>query len=376
MRPLAAILIAAALLALLPATGMAEIIHLKGGAKISGVIVEQTETRVKLHAPLEKGSAVISIDRLHIERIEETGTFTQRLAAVNAWCAAGEYARAEEAVRALLKMDPRHAGARRALADALYGQYRYAEATKTLEHHALLAPAGRDPELLLQLAQYYLEAENYRDARRCARDAADLQPENRDFSEVADEFLKRVERVRSGTEQLKEREAAEKAAARQRREERATFDKARGNILDAQRASDALVAWSGETAPNIAAGAFVEIGAPNNAIAEYMGGADERQLQDHVTRALATVRVDETRWLALYDHEKAVYLYGWYYQLLARYPRTNPMVTVVNTVREGGVDKEKNLARATWDGRKRSVAIDRWTRENRDATRPVRRIVK
>jgi hypothetical protein len=43
---------------------------------------------------------------------------------------------------------------------------------------------------------------------------------------------------------------------------------------------------------------------------------------------------------------------------------------------ERGKQVEKRLARSSWDGRRDQVVVDRWTKENRDPGRPIRRIVK
>lgn len=364
-----------ALLAL-PTFSAGETIHLKGGGRVSGTIIERDESSVKVSVPLEKGSAIVTLARTRIDRIEEATTLAQRLETAAGLLARGEFAKAEEGARELLKMDPRHAGARRVLADALYGQYRPVEATRTLEHYETLATGNRDPGLLMQLAQYHLEAANYREARRVARETADLYPENRELAAQADEFLKRVERVRTGAEQVKERETAEKAEIRKRREERAKFDKQLGNNRDAQLAAEMLQTWTADSATGLRVGVLMDVGAPDEAINEYQAGADETWFREKVTKALATVRVDESRWTGMFDHEKAMYLYGWHYQLRARYPRANPVVTAVCTVREGGQEKDKTLARATWDGRKQQVTIDRFTRENRDPSRPVRRVIR
>lgn len=351
---------------------LAETIHLKGGSKVTGRIIEKTDDAVKVEVKTDSGTAVMSIKRSRIDRIEEATTLAERLQAARAKITAGEFRVAEAELRELLKMDPKHAGARMALAEALCGSFRYEEAIKTLENYLILVPVNRDPELMLQLAQYYLESQNFRDARKVAREAADLYPENKDLSLRVEEFLKRIERVRNGTEQLKERDTAEKAELRKRKEERAQFDKQRGNNFDAQETADDLTAWTAETAPKLLSGLQVDLGAPDDAIAAYLNGGETQAYRDRVTRAQATVRVDQARWLEMYDHEKAVLLYGWYYQLRQRYNKTFPTVLVVCTVKEGGADKDKNLARASWDGRKEQVVVDRWTKENRQPNRPIK----
>jgi len=353
-------------------TVRAETIHLKGGSKVSGKIVEQTDDAVKVEVKVDSGTAIISIKRNRIDRIEEATTFAERLKAAQAQIAAKDFKAAETELRDLLKMDPKHAGARMALAEALCGAYRYEEATKTLENYLILVPTNRDPELLMQLAQYYLEAANYRDCRKTAREAADLYPENKDLALRVEEFLKRIERVKNGSEQLKERDTAEKAELRKRKEDRAEFDKKRGNNFEAQTTSDDLTAWTAESAPKLLESIYVDLGAPDDAIAAFLNGGEVAAYRDRVTRAQATVRVDQARWLEMYDHQKAVLLYGWYYQLRDRYGKTFPTVTVICTVKEGNQEKDKNLSRASWDGRKDQVVIDRWTKENRQPGRPIK----
>ncbi len=350
----------------------AETIHLKGGSKVTGRIVEQSDDTVKVEVKVDSGTAVLSIKRSRIERIETATTFSDRLKGARDLISAGQHRDAETELRDLLKLDPRHAGARMALAEALYALFRHEEAIKTLENYLILVPVQRDPELMMQLALYYLEAQNFRDARKTAREAADLYPENKDLGARVDEFLKRIERVRNGTEQLRERDTAEKAELRKRRDERAAFDKQRGNCFDAQKAADEMLAWAAEGSPKLVLGMLVDIGAPDDALAAYLAGGEEKVFRDRVTRAQITVRVDQSRWQDMYDHQKSVLMYGWYYQLRARYPKTFPTVLVVCTVKEGNAEKERNLARATWDGRKDQIVVDRWTKENREPGRPVR----
>lgn len=371
MRKLSLLIACLGLLAL-HASVQAETIHLKGGSKISGKILEQNDDAIKVEVQVDGGVAVMSIKRSRIERIEEATTFAERLNSAKGLVAAREFKQAEVELRDLLKMNPRSAPARMALADALCGMFRYEEATKTLEHYLILVPNNRDPELALQLATYYLEAGNLRDARKVARETGDLYPENKELGARVDEFLKRIERVRSGSEQMRERDTAEKAELRKRREERAAFDKQRGNNLDAQKAADDLLGWAAEGHPKLVLSASVDLGAPDDAIAAYLNGGEEKAYRDRVTRAQATIKVDIDRWLELYDHQKAVVIYGWYYQMFERYPKSNPQVMVVAAVKEGNVTKDKNLARGSFDGRKDQVIIDRWTKDNAQPGRPVK----
>lgn len=366
----------AALLWLPGLAAQTQTLHLVGGAKLKGRVLEQTTDEVKFEVALETGSAVLNVARARIVEVADDNTLVHGLASARAMLAMKDYHKAEEAARALLRLDPMHSGARMALADSLYGQFRVEEATRTLDHYLQLVPVARDPELLLQLAQYYLEAQNYRDARKLAREAADLLPENKDLHARVEEFLKRMDRVRTGSEQLREREAAERALVRQRREQRAEFDRNMGNLRDAQEAVILLTAWTQVSATRLLAGMKLELTAPDEAIASYQYGGEATELQGRVTRAALTVRVDEASWTGMFDHQKAMYLNGWYFQLRARYTRAYPTISVVCTVREGGQEKDKLLARASWDGRKEQVVIDRTTKENRDPTRPIRRLVR
>lgn len=376
MRRLA--LAAVALLALWPdsAPVRAEIVHLKGGSKIEGRIVEQTDAEIRIEIKAGDGTAVMTIKRARIDRIEESATFEDRIKAAQARLDAGDARAAESQYRELVRENPRHSVARMGLAKALYAAFKYAEAIKTLENYVLLVQQGRDPELLLLLADYYLQDGNYKEAKRAAREAADLYPEDKSLALRAEEFLKRIERVRTGVEQIKQRETAEQAELKKRVEERRTWDKKRGTCLDAVRAADALEAWTAESAPKLLFNTMVELGAQDEVIAAYNQGCTDADWQGRVTRVGVTFTVDEVRWTEMYDNEKATLIYGWYHQMRARYGKAYPVVTVECTVKEDGKEKSKNLARGSWDGRRNTVVVDRWTRENRDPAKPKPKVIK
>ena len=128
--------------------------------------------------------------------------------------------------------------------------------------------------------------------------------------------------------------------------------------------------------PKLLLGRYLELGAERSVWNTYLAGGEPDQLQRSITRVELKMVVDETRWLEMYDHQKATLIYGWYYQLRGRYSKTFPSVTVVCVEKENGKDKEKKLSRGSWDGRRDEIIIDRFTKENRDPGRPVKRIVK
>lgn len=354
-----------------------ETVYLKSGSKLSGKVLEESDTRVKLEVDVEGGGkAVITLDKARIDRIETADSFNDRLAAAEGQLAREDFRRAEDEFRELVRNEPKHAKARLGLAKALVGLYRYEEAVKTLEHYLVLVDRDRDADLMLYLADQYLYAREYRDAKRTAREAADLYPENRELQVAVEEFIKKCDRVRSGVEQLKERETAESAERKRRVEARKGWDKEKGNSLESVEFGQSLVDWTTESRPKLVLNRFLNLEAPREDWNKYLYGGDDRQLQESVTRADMKFVVDEARWLELYDHQKAVLVYGWYYQLKDRYPKTYPVVEVVCVVQERGKDKEKKLARGSWDGRREQVVVDRWTKEFREPGRPTRRVIK
>jgi len=366
-----------ALLGWLGSISTAETIYMKSGSKLTGKILEETEEKVKLEVEVEGGGkAVITIDKSRIDRIETADTFTERVQAAEAQLAAEDFRRAEDSFRELLRNEPKDARVRMGLAKALVGLFRYEEAVKTLEHYLVLVDRDRDSDLMLYLADQYLHARNYRDAKKTAREAADLYPQNKGLQVAVDEFLKKCDRVRSGSEQLKERETAESAERKQRIEERKEWDEEKGNSRESVEFGQTLSDWTSESRPKLVLGRYLKLDAPKDDWSRYMHGGDEENLQASVTRADMKFIVDEVRWLELYDHQKAVLVYGWYYQMKDRYPKTFPVVEVVSMVTERGKEKEKKLARGSWDGRREQVIVDRRTQEIREPGRPTRRIIK
>lgn len=361
----------------LSAVSTAETIYMKSGSKLTGKVIEETDDKVKLEVDVEGGGkAVITIEKSRIDRIETADSYEGRVEAAELHLKNEDYRRAEDAFRELVRNEPRDARVRQGLAKALVGLFRYEEAVKTLEHYLVLVDQNRDSDLMLYLADQYLYARNYRDAKKTAREAGDLYPDNKSLQVAVDEFLKRCDRVRSGAEQLKERDTAESAERANRAEARKEWDKERGNSLESVEFGQSLANWTGESRPKLVLGQFLNIEAARDDWNRYMLGGDEKLLQEAVTRADLKFTVDESRWLELYDHQKAVIIYGLYYQMKERYPKTYPVVEVVCTVNERGKDKDKKLARGSWDGRREKVVVDRWTNENREPGRPTRRIIK
>lgn len=379
MRNLARALAAAALLAWVGSVALAETIYLKSGSKISGKIIESDDKKVKIEVATDEGKAVMTIDRARIDRIEEATTFEERLKAAATLLENGQNAQAETEFRDLVRNEPRSAQARMGLAKALVANFKYEEAIKTLEHYLLLVDTNRSADLMMYLAEQYLQARNYRDAKRTAREAAALYPQDRQLATAADEFEKRCDRVKAGTEQLKERETAESAERKRRRDERAAFDKKAGNCFEATRAAKELAAWASESQPGLVLSYYHTISAPDDAWQNYNLGGDEQALQAQVHKSEIKLIVDEATWLGLYDHQKSVMVNGWYYQLKGLYPKSFPVIEVfcLEPDPKAGKDatKEKKLAKGSWDGRQEEVTVDRTTKENRDPMRP-RKVIR
>ncbi|MCB9896020.1 MAG: hypothetical protein H6839_16420 [Planctomycetes bacterium] len=366
------VLVAAGLLAFI-GMARAETVYLKSGNKITGKILENNDEKVRIEIQVEGGGkAVMKIDKSRIDRIETETTRAEKLTAAEALLTAEEFRRAETEFRELVRQEPKDHRARLGLAKALVGIYKYEEAVKTLEHYLLLVDRDRNTDLMLYLADQYLQARNYRDAKKTAREAADLYPQDKGLQATVDDFLKRCDRVKSGSEQLKERETAESAERKRRIEERKSWDKDKGNSFESVAFGMKLEDWTAESNEKLILGRYMEIDADKDAWNSYLSGGDEISLHENVTRCEMKFVVDETRWLEMYDHVKAVLIYGWYYQMKARYPKSFPSVTVVSISKDGGKEKEKKLARGSWDGRKDQVVVDRWTKENRDPGRPIR----
>lgn len=376
MRRTLQVLFVMGLLVAVAASATAETIYMKSGSKITGRIVEENETEIKVEVDVDGKKAIIGIKRSRIDRIDKATTFDERLAAAEALLQQGQGIAAEDAFRDLVRTEPKHAKARIGLARALVANFKYEEAVKTLEHYLILVQTGRDPILLMYLAEQYLYARNFRDAKRTAREAAALTPEDKGLQAASDDFIKRCDRVAKGIEQLEERRTAEQAERERLRAERAEFNKEVGNNKEAEIAGQKLADWTSEAQPRMLLGRMLEITVPPDALGAYNMGGPEAHLQEKVSKCEFKVVVDETIWLGLYDHQKAVFVYGWYYQLRDRYPKCLPAITVVSEVDERGRKGEKRLARGSWDGRRDSVVVDRFTKENRDPSRPARAVVK
>lgn len=355
----------------------AETIYLKSGSKITGKVLEDSGEKVRIEVEVEGGGkAVMSIERSRIDRIEDATTFAERIKAANDLLALENYRQAEADFRELVHDEPKDEQSRLGLAKALVGLYKYEEAVKTLEHYLLLVDRDRSADLMLYLADQYLQTRNFRDAKKTAREAGDLYPTDKGLQATVDAFLKRCDRVKSGAEQLKERETAMSAERKRRVEERKEWDQEKGNSADAVEFGQELVNWTAESNPKLMISRYVELGAERNAWSDYMAGGEASVLQADVTRSEVKLVVDEVRWLEMYDHQKRILIYGWYYQAKARYPKSNPSISVVSIEKENGKEKEKKLARGSWDGRNEEVVVDRWTKENRDPGRPTKRVIK
>ncbi len=354
----------------------ADTVHLRSGARIAGKVLEQSDESVKLQVEVASGTAVISIARTRIDRIEHEPGFAERLKAAADLLKANQAPAAEDAYRALVHEEPANAAARMGLAQAMAANFKAAEALKTLEHYLELVTTDRDADLLLMLAEQYLYMRDYRSARRATRDASAARPGDRAWQSVVDELSKRIDRVRAGLEPLQDPRADEQAGRIELIRQRAEFNPELGNNREAEEAGNALVAWTAEAQPRLIVGRHMEISVPAADLSAYNQGGSAANLQGKVTKCEFKVKVDETIWLSLYDHQKALYIYGWYYQLRDRYPRCYPTVTVVAEVEERGRKTEKRLARGTFDGRRDSVTVDRWTKENRDPSRPVRQLIR
>lgn len=376
MRLARACLALAALLALFGVC-RAETVFLKSGNKITGKVLEETADKVRIEVAVEGGGrAVLTIDRERIDRIETETTRADKLAAAQALLTAAEFRKAEAEFRELVRQEPKDPIARLGLAKSLVGLFKYEEAVKTLEHYLLLVDRDRSTDLMLYLADQYLHARNYRDAKSVAREAGDLYPQDKGLQATVDDFIKRCDRVKSGAEQLAERETAESAERKRRVDERREWDKDKGNSFEACEMGKLIEDWTAESNSTLILGRYLDVDTDKTFWAAYMAGGEAKTLQESVTRCELKLVVDETRWTEMYDHVKSVLLNGWYFQLKQRYPKTYPAVTVVCNVKEGGKDKEKKLARGSWDGRKEKVVVDRWTKENRDPGRPVKRVIK
>lgn len=377
MRKTLTALAASALLLCTFGVAQAETVYLKSGSKIVGKVLEDSGEKVRIEVEVEGGGkAVMSIDKSRIDRIEDATTFDERIKAAEDLLALENFRAAEADFRELVRDEPKDARSRLGLAKALVGIYKYEEAVKTLEHYLLLVNQDRSSDLMLYLADQYLHARNYRDAKKTAREAGDLYPMDKGLQATVDDFLKRCDRVKSGSEQLRERETAESAERKDRIEQRKEWDEEKGNSFESVEFGQELADWTSESNPKLLLGRYLELGAERSVWNKYLSGGEPSQLHGDITRVELKMIVDETRWLEMYDHQKATLMYGWYYQLRGRYSKTFPSVSVVCIETENGKNKQKTLSRGSWDGRRDEIVIDRFTKENRDPMRPVRRIVK
>ena len=286
------LLVTAGLLAFI-GMARAETVFLKSGNKITGKILENNDEKVRIEIEVEGGGkAVMTIDKSRIDRIETETTRDDKLKAADALLTAEEYRRAETEFRELVRQEPKDYRGRLGLAKALVGLYRYEEAIKTLEHYLLLVDRDRNSDLMLYLADQYLQARNYRDAKKTAREAGDLYPQDKGLQATVDDFLKRCDRVKSGSEQLKERETAESAERKRRIEERKTWDKAKGNSFESVESGKKLEDWTAESNEKLILDRYMEIDADKDAWGNYMAGGDEKSLQEKVTRCEMKFVVD------------------------------------------------------------------------------------
>lgn len=355
----------------LASSSRAETIYLKSGSKLTGKIVEQNDDAVKLEVQVEGGgSAVLTIKRSRIDRIEEADSFDERLALAQRKLGAGFYDDAERAFRELVRENLKHAGARMGLARALYGNKKLAEALKTLDHYLILVPTGRDPQLLLLAAEMRMYNSDWREAKDLAREAAALDPLNSELKEQSTALLKRIDRYRDGTEAAEQKAAEQKAELEKRAAERAQFDRTTGSNQDACEASSELYAWMRQSDSSIVSSIKIVLGASDKAESFFARGGGAEEYRKYVETVQATVIVNEASWLRVQDHVKHQHIYGFYYQLKQRYPKTTPLVTFVKRdADDKGRTKQTDLARGSWDGKRARIVVELWTPANVDRTR-------
>lgn len=366
---MAALLTSALALTQAPAA-RAETIYLKSGAKIIGRVIEDKPDSLKVEVAVEGGIAVLTLHRDKIDRIEKATTFDERLAIAERWLEDNS-AGAETRLRDLVREDPRHVGARIGLARALTKLGRDSEALKTMEHYFALVQDRRDPAALLYYAELLMYRGDYRDARKWARDASALEPQNAKVREQSDALVRRIERMRDGTEAAEVRAAASRAEIDARIKERAAWDKATGTNLDAQQAGEELRLWAQQGGNNVVESTNIRLTAADRAEGAYARGGDVADYRKTVTVVTATIIVNETQWLAPYDHQKRILMNGWFYQLRERYPASVPVIQVQKMDKDRqGRPQPVDIARGLYDGRKERLVVDLWTPPNVDPTRP------
>ena len=349
----------------------AETIYLKSGSKLTGKIVEQTDEAVKLEVAVEGGdSAVITIKRSRIDRIEKADSFDERVAAAQRRLDANFFDDAERGFRELVRENPKHAQARMGLARALYGNKKLTEALKILDHYLLLTPTGRDAQLLLLAAEYRMYNGDYREAKDLAREAAATDPLNNALKDQSAALAKRVDRYRDGTEAAEKKAAEQKAELDKRASERSQFDRTVGNNLDACEAASELATWMRQGDPGIIVSIKITLGASNKAESFYARGGDAAEYRKAVETVAVVAVLNEANWLRLLDNVKQEHLYGFYYQLKQRYPNTTPLVTFVKRdADDKGRTKHTDLARGSWDGKRGKIVVELWTPANVDRAR-------
>ncbi|MCF6229138.1 MAG: hypothetical protein L3J82_10875 [Planctomycetes bacterium] len=372
MRHLLFLLVPVLLMVLAVSTD-AETIYLKSGSKLVGKVLDEKDGKVRIEVKTETGKAVITIKRSRIERIETGDSFDNQLKNAQGFLATERWRDAEAGFRALARIEPTDALVRKGLAAALWGRYKSAEAIKTLENYLLLVRTNRDASLMLQLAEYHMYAKEYRDARKIAREAAALYPENSALQAEVKTFTKRIDRVKSGAEALKKRKTEAEAARDEAVKQRSEYDRKRANCWDIQQNVDKLKAWTSQSDPTLILEDYAELGVQDNYLRAYLNGGSEADFRKLVSRCEVKLTVDTVAWNELWDHEKSIILYGWFYQLDQIYPRCNPVITIQGEVEDSRKKKMKKLARGSWDGRRDRVNVDRWTKERRDPRRGIPR---
>jgi hypothetical protein len=231
-------------------------------------------------------------------------------------------------------------------------------------------PAGRDPWLVLLLAELRMYRGDYYEAKNTAREAAALEPANSELRDAANALIKRVDRYRDGTEAAEQKAAEQRAEYEKRAEARAQYDRTRGSNLDACEAAAELENWFRERESGVIAAIKVTTTAEGKAENVYARGGDAEEYRKAVELVSATIVVNEANWLRYYDHVKQGHLYGFYYQLRNRYPRTTPVVSVVKRDSDDkGRVRQTDLARASWDGKRARIVVELWTPQNIDRNR-------
>ncbi len=349
----------------------AETVYLKSGSKLTGKIVEQNDDAIKLEVAVEGGgSAVITIKRARIDRIEEADSFDKRLAAAQRRLDANFFDDAERGFRELVREDSRHARARMGLARALYGNKKLTEALRILDHYMVLKPTGRDPQLLLLAAEYRMYNGDWREARDFAREAAALEPLNTELRDQSAALVKRIERFRDGTEAAEKKAAEQRAELEKRASERAQFDRTTGSNYDACEAAAELSTWMRQGDSSLVSAIKITLTASDKAESYFARGGNAEEYRKAVEMVTAVVIVNESSWLRVFDHVKQQHIYGFYYQLKHRYPKTTPVVTFVKRdADERGRTKQTDLARGSWDGKRGRLVVDSWTPANPDRAR-------